>query len=111
MSRIDDSHYTFKRTQNLGPGPKKRKLSMAGNWECQKGTNTKTHYVQSCTYVGPDRDKRGKKRKVRRKKSSKKAYNRLFRAFAKRSKRLKALQARGRRPGYRCRKTRVAKCK
>lgn len=111
MSRIDDSHHTFKRSKNLGPGPKKRKLSMAGDWECQKGKNTQTHYVQVCTYVGDNRDLRGKKRRVRRKKASKKAYNRLFRKFAKRSERLARLQARGRRPGYRCRTTRVAKCK
>jgi hypothetical protein len=111
MARIDDSHHSFKRGGKLGPGPKKQTSHRTADWECKKGKNTKTHYVQLCTFVGDDRSRRGKKLKVKTKKTKKKAYNKLFRAFAKRSVRLKAREARGARTGYRCRKTPVAKCR
>jgi hypothetical protein len=111
MARIDDSHHSFKRGVKLGPGPKKQTNERAGDWECKKGKNTAKNYVQVCTYVGDNRERRGKKIKVVRSKAKKKAYNKLFRAFEKRSKRLAALQKRGRRGGYKCRKTTVAKCK
>jgi hypothetical protein len=110
MARIDDSHHSFKRGVKLGPGPKKQTLEREGDWECQKGKNTKTHYVQTCTYVGDNRARRGKKIKVARSKAKKKAYNKLFRAFQKKNARLAKLQKKGRRPGYRCRKTPAAKC-
>lgn len=111
MARIDDSHHSFKRGGKLGPGPKKQTNQRAADWECRKGKNTKKHYVQVCTYVGDDRGRRGKKIKVVRLKSKKKAYNKLFRAFAKRNARLQARSARGARPGYRCKKTPIAKCR
>lgn len=110
--RIDDSHHTFKRAGGIGPGPKKRpRLYREGDWECQKGQNTSTKYVQICTYVGDIRSKRGKKVKVVRSKAKKKKYNKLWRAWAKRSSRIKTLQRKGARAGYRCRKTKIAKCK
>lgn len=109
--RIDDSHHSFKRSTKLGPGPKKRTNTQELTWECQKGRNTSTHYVQVCRYVGDDRAKRGKKITVKRSKAKKKAYNKLFRRWAKRNRRLQAMQAKPSRRAYKCRKTTVAKCK
>ena len=110
--RIDDSHQPFKRTGAIGPGPKKRpKLHQEKDWECQKGKNTKTHYVQVCTYVGDNRKRRGKKIKVVRSKKSKRSYNKLWRAWAKRNGRIQALQSRGAKTGYRCRKTPASRCR
>lgn len=83
MARIDDSHHSFKRGGKLGPGPKKQTTHRTSDWECKKGKNTSTKYVQVCTYVGDIRERRGKKIKVVRSKAKKKAYNKLFRAFAK----------------------------
>jgi hypothetical protein len=109
--RIDDSHHAFKRGARLGPGPRKRQLYEERNWECTKGKNTSTEYVQICRYVGDDRTKRGKRVKIKRKKSAKKAYNKIYRAWQKRNARVQAFQSRPRKSGYRCRKTPVAKCK
>jgi hypothetical protein len=108
MARIDDSHNSFKRGVRLGPGPKKQRTERAGDWECRKGKNTATDYVQVCRYIGP-----GKRAdiKVKRKKSKKRAYNKLYRAWLKRNARVKAFQSRGARAGYRCRRTAVAKCR
>jgi hypothetical protein len=109
--RIDDSHHTFKRAARIGPGPRKRpRLERTGDWECQKGKNTPTKYVQICTYVGDVKKRRGKKVKVVRSKAKKKIYNKQWRAWAKRSARIKALQKKGPRADYRCRKTPIAKC-
>ncbi len=109
--RIDDSHHAFKRAGGVGPGPKKRpRLFQQKDWECQKGKNTGKAYVQICTYVGDNKARRGKKVKVVRSKAKKKAYNRQWRKWAKNNKRIAALQAKGPKPGYRCRRTRVAKC-
>jgi hypothetical protein len=110
-NRIDDSHHAFKRAGKIGPGPKKRKLEQEQNWECKKGKNTSTEYVQICKYVGPNAKRRGKTVKVKRLKSKKKAYNKLYRKWAKKNTRLAAFQARPRKAGYRCRKTAVAKCR
>ncbi len=109
---IDDSHHAFKRTGRIGPGPRKRPaVHQERDWECQARTPTKTHYVQICTYVGGNKDKRGKKMRVMRKKSSKKAYNRLWRKWAAKTGRIKTLQSKGAKAGYRCRKTPAAKCR
>ena len=110
--RIDDSHHTFKRAGGIGPGPRKRpRFFRTGDWECQKGKNTSTKYVQVCTYVGDVRARRGKKVKVVRSKAKKKTYNKQWRKWAKHNARIKALQSKGARTGYRCRKTPVAKCR
>jgi hypothetical protein len=109
---IDPTHHTFKRATGIGPGPKKRpRLERAKDWECQKGKNTSTKYVQICTYVGDNKKRRGKKIKVVTSKAKKKAYNKLWRKWAKHSKRIQALQKKGARAGYRCRATPVSKCK
>jgi hypothetical protein len=109
MARIDDSHHPFKRAGTLGPGPKKQKLAQEGNWECSKGKNTKTDYVQTCRWIGggPPR----KPMKVKRSKAKKKAYNKAYRAWLKRNARIKSFQAKPRKAGYRCRRTAVAKCR
>ena len=108
MARIDGSHHAFKRTGTIGPGPKKQKASQEKNWECSKGKNTATAYVQICRWVG---EGRRKPMKVTRKKVKKKAYNKLYRAWAKRNDRVRRLQSRGPKPGYRCRTTPVSKCR
>ena len=108
--RIDDAHQPFKRTVRIGPGPRKRPaIVREGDWECVKGKNTRTHYVQVCTFIGETGRKRGAKLTVKTKRARKKRYNKLYRAWAKKHR--KALQARGPRAGYRCRRTAVAKCK
>jgi hypothetical protein len=110
--RIDDSHHTFKRAGGIGPGPRKRpRLLRAGDWECQKGKNTTKDYVQVCTYVGDVKARRGKKIKVKTDRAEKKIYNKQWRKWAKKNKRIKALQSKGARTGYRCRKTKIAKCR
>jgi len=111
MARIDDSHHAFKRANKIGPGPKKQELHQEKNWECKKGKNTSTEYVQICRYVGDNTKRRGKTIKIKRKKSKKKAYNKLYRAWAKKSTRLGSFQARSRKAGYRCRRTPIAKCR
>jgi hypothetical protein len=112
MSRIDDSHAPFKRTGKIGPGPKKRPaISQDKNWECQKGKATTKHYVQVCTYVGPNKTRRGKKIKVKTVKTKKRAYNKLYRKWAAKNARIQAQLKRGARGGYKCRKTPVAKCR
>lgn len=109
--RIDDSHTPAKRTTKFGPGPRKRKLTFKGDWECRKGKNTSTMYVQKCTYVGDNKKRLGAKITVKTPKRKKQRYNKLYRKWAKKNARIKALQARGARSGYRCRKTAVAKCR
>ena len=109
--RIDDSHAPFKRTNKIGPGPKKRpSISQDKNWECQKGKNTAKHYVQVCTYVGSSKKRRGKTLTVKTLKSVKKAYNKVYREWAAKNARIKALTKRGPKKGYRCRQTKIAKC-
>lgn len=108
MARIDDSHHAFKRAGSLGPGPKKKKLSEEKDWECRKGKNTATEYVQICRWVG---EGKRKPMTVRRKKKSKKAYNKLYRKWLKANARIQAFQRKGRKTGYRCRKTPIAKCR
>ena len=108
MARIDDSHHAFKRSGELGPGPKRRKLHEEKDWECRKGKNTATEYVQVCRWVG---DGKRKPMTVRRSKAKKKAYNKSYRAWLKRNARIQAFQAKGRKPGYRCRRTAIAKCR
>jgi hypothetical protein len=108
---IDPTGHPFKRTGKDGPGPKKHINYQEREWECQKGKNTRTHYVQICTYVGKNKKRRGKKVKVARSKAKKKAYNKLWRRWAKKNARIKALQARGAKQGYQCRSTRVRKCR
>lgn len=105
--RIDDSHQPFKRTRQLGPGPKRAPaVRQVREWECQKG---REKYTQVCTYVGPDLNKRGKKVKSKMNAKKKKAYNKVYRAWAKANR--AGLHARGPLPSYRCKRTRVAKCK
>jgi hypothetical protein len=106
--RIDDSHAPAKRTTKFGPGPRKRKFQLTDDWRCTKGKNTKTHYVQVCTWMG---DGKRKPVKIKTKKSKKKTYNKVYRAFAKRSKRIAALTKRGPRRGYKCKRTKLARCK
>lgn len=108
MARIDDSHHAFKRAGSLGPGPKKQKLAQEQNWECRKGKNTSKEYVQICRWVG---DGKRKPIKVKRSKAKKKAYNKLYRAWLKRSARIQAFQRKGRKTGYRCKRTAIAKCR
>jgi len=107
--RIDDSHHAFKRGGKLGPGPKKQRLSQEQDWECRKGKNTATEYVQICRWVGGGAPR--KPMKVKRKKAKKKAYNKLYRRWLKANARVQAFQRRGRKPGYRCKRTAIAKCK
>lgn len=111
MAKIDPTHHAFKRAGKTGPGPKKRTRHQQGDWECQRGKNTRTSYVQICTYVGDNRSRRGTKMKVTKSKAKKKAYNKLWRSWAKRNARIKSFQARGPRSGYRCRSTPVARCR
>jgi hypothetical protein len=108
MARIDDSHHAFKRARRIGPGPKKRKLDLEGNWECRKGKNTAKDYVQVCRWVG---DGKRSPVKVKRSKAKKRAYNKLYRAWLKRNARIQSFQSKPRRAGYRCRRTAVARCK
>lgn len=109
---IDPTHHTFKRASSIGPGPKKRpRLEQAKDWECQKGKNTSTKYVQICTYVGDNKKRRGKKIKVVTSKAKKKRYNKLWRKWAAKNARIKALQKKGPKSSYRCRPTRVSKCR
>ena len=105
--RIDDSHHPFKRTRKIGNGPKKHPPVLhVKEWECRKG---KKKYEQICRYVGPDERRRGTVTTSRMNPKKKKAYNKLYREFAKRNR--KDLRKRGARPGYRCRRTRIAKCR
>lgn len=105
--RIDDSHQPFKRTRKIGPGPRKRPaILQSKDWSCTKGKNTKTHYVQTCKWMG---EGNRKPVKVKTKKRYKKAYNKLYRKWA--AKHRKALTAKGAMPGYRCKKTKIARCK
>jgi hypothetical protein len=109
---IDDSHTPFKRTNKIGPGPRKRApVKQTGNLECERRRKTDTHYIQVCTYVGPDRARRGKKTKIKTKITKKKRYMKQYRAWAKNNARIAALSKRGPIRGYKCRKTVVAKCK
>lgn len=82
MARIDDSHQPYKRKRSEGPGPRRRpRVFEQKDWECSKGKNTKTHYVQVCKYVGdgPDRAPR----RIKLKKKYKKGYNKEYRAWLK----------------------------
>jgi hypothetical protein len=106
--RIDGTHTPDKRTLKFGPGPKKRKFALTDDWNCVKGKNTSTHYVQVCTWKG---DGNRAVATIRTNKKKKKAYNKLYRKFAKRSARIKALTKRGPRRNYKCRSTRVSKCR
>lgn len=106
--RIDDSHAPFKRTRKIGPGPRKRPaIYESKEFVCRRVKPTRTHYVQSCTYVGAD----GARHQVtvRTKKGWKKAYNKQYRKWAK-TKRA-ALVSRGPQSRYRCRKTASTKCR
>lgn len=110
--RIDDSHSPYKRTNKEGPGPRgKGPVFQSKDWECAKGKNTAKAYVQLCRYVGPNPDRRGAKLTVKTPKARKKAYNKLYRKWAAKSKRIQGLRKRGAKPGYKCRKTKNAKCK
>jgi hypothetical protein len=111
MAKNDPSHHAFKRAGKTGPGPKKRVHHERGDWECQKGKNTAKAYVQICTYVGDNRKRRGAKMKVVTPKAKKKAYNKRWRKWAAANKRIKAFQARGYKSTYKCRSTRVTKCR
>jgi hypothetical protein len=109
--KIDGTHHAYKRAGKNGPGPKKKTNHQQGDWECQKGKNTSTKYVQICTYVGDNRKRRGKKVKVVRSKAKKLAYNRKWRAWAAKNARIKAFQSKGYKQSYKCRSTPVAKCR
>lgn len=101
--RIDDSHHPFKRKRTMGPGPKRHpRVAETGELVCHKGKNTKTHYVQVCKVQGT-----GTVRTYKLKKSTKKRYNKLYRAWRARQK----AAPKGRRPGYRCRRTARATCR
>jgi hypothetical protein len=76
-SPIDSSHHPFKRARDLGPGPRRQKLSEARDWECKKPRGGKK-YEQICTYIGPDKDKRGTKKRIIRKPAAKARYNKLY---------------------------------
>lgn len=106
--RIDDSHQPFKRAGKIGPGPKRRPaIFEEKHWECRKGKNTRTHYVQVCTWIGP-----GKRKPLKVKTNKKKhlAYMKnVYRPWAK-THRAK-LTARGAKRGYHCRKTPATKCR
>lgn len=109
---IDDSHAPFKRTNKIGPGPKKRPpVTQTSNLECERRRKTATHYIQVCTYVGPDRARRGKKTVVKTAIKKKQRYMKQYRAWAKNNARIAALSKRGPIRGYKCRKTPVAKCR
>lgn len=110
-SRIDDSHQPFKRIRQIGPGPKRRPaVAQVRDWECKRGPKK---YTQICTYVGPNRARRGTKVVSKLDPKKKKKYNKQYRAWRA------SLSARARPdlrrsaplPGYRCRRTPVAKCK
>jgi hypothetical protein len=111
MAKIDPTHHAFKRAGKTGPGPKKRTKHQQGDWECQKGKNTSTKYVQICTYVGDNKKRRGKKIKVVKSKAKKKAYNKLWRKWAAKNARIKAFQAKRAKGTYKCRATPVSKCR
>lgn len=110
MARIDDSHQPFKRTKTIGPGPRRRPaIQQAKDWECAARPSTRTHYIHVCTYVGPNRKRRGKKVTIKTSKAAKKAYNKQYRKWRKRNR--TQLAKRRALPGYRCHRTKYAKCR
>lgn len=110
MPRIDDSHAPFKRKRKIGPGPKKAPpIYQAKRWVCERikpgeRGSKPGHYTQLCRNV-----ETGTGQYVRRKKSKKKAYNKLYRKWA--AKHRAKLVARPAVRSYRCRPTRVARCR
>lgn len=111
--RIDDSHQPYKRTKKIGPGPRKAPPKFLQNaWICKKGTPTKAEkgkfYIQLCKFVGAGASPSTKPRRIKTKVKTKKKYNKLYRKWAAANR--KKLQARGKRPGYECRKTPSTKC-
>lgn len=110
MSRIDDSHQPYKRKRSLGPGPRRRpRITESKDWECIKGKNTKTHYVQKCVFIGDDRSglHTGDRRTVKTKKKTKKKYNKLYKAWAKKH----GVSGRKAVSSYSCRRQRGVTCK
>lgn len=105
--RIDDSHQPFKRTKRIGPGPKKHPpVLQVKDWECKKGSSK---YVQVCTYVGPNVERRGTTVTHKTKKAKKRKYNKLYRAWARKNR--AKLVNKGALPSYRCKRTRNASCR
>lgn len=98
--RIDDSHHPFKRRVKLGPGPRRIKRARQKDWECKRVKK----YEQVCKWVG---EGNRKPIRVKVKKAWKKKYNDQYRKWRAG----KPTGPQGRAPGYRCRKTTVAKCK
>lgn len=77
---LSRSHYPFRRSGDLGPGPRGRKLSEVRDWKCRKPKGGKK-YEQICTYVGSDPELRGTKKRIIRKKKAKSAYEAQYRAW------------------------------
>lgn len=71
---LDAHHGPFKRSPRIGPGPRSRLNREKQDWECEKVKP----YVQRCTYVGPDRRKRGRLKVVKVDRAWKAAYNREY---------------------------------
>jgi len=105
--RIDDSHQPFKRRGKIGPGPKRHPpVLQVKDWECVKGSKK---YVQVCTYVGPNKKRRGTKTVNRMNPLKKKKYNKQYRAWAKKNR--ANASSKPARAGYRCRRTRSTSCR
>ena len=105
MNRIDGSHYPFKRKDTAGPGPKHRpRIKQTGTWKCERptaGTAKGKFYVQLCKNTDT-----GAVRKVRRDKAKKAKYNKLYRKWLGGER----VTPDRKRPGYKCRRTRVSPC-
>lgn len=84
--KIDATHSPFKRSAELGPGPKKHKRGLQLDWECHKKAKPKKGtYQQICKYVGPIKAKRGKTKTITVKKKAKAAYNERYENWLKKN--------------------------
>ena len=94
----------FKRSDELGPGPRKGGNSESKSWEC----TWKEKYVQRCVYVGPEGQgyKRGRVKIITTDPAYKKRYNKDYWDFLvqNREETGKPLYENTTQPGYRYRR-------
>lgn len=83
--RIDETHSPFKRSAELGPGPKKSSRGLKKDWECHKKKSPKRGtYQQVCKYVGKKKSLKGTTRVITTSKKAKAAYNETYENWLKR---------------------------
>ncbi len=103
-SRLDPDHHPFKRSANLGPGPRKTKRSLRDRWECK----WIAPYKQECKWVGDPSDKSMTKREtktIKVKPDWKREYNKEYWAHLQKEKQERGVHKfrNAQRPGYKAR--------